>query len=51
MSIRKNLFRKQLLTLTYKAYIAFERASGCNDFKMFNEWPKEFDFENLPSIP
>jgi hypothetical protein len=48
---RKTLFRKQLLTLTYKAYIAYQTASGFTEFKMFTEWPREFDIESLPSIP
>ena len=51
LTLRKHLFRKQLLTLTYKAYIAYQTASGFTDFKMFEEWPKEFDLDGLPQIP
>lgn len=51
LTLRKMLFRKQLLTLTYKAYIAYQTASGFTDFRMFKEWPREFDIESLPSIP
>lgn len=48
---RKILFKRSLVTLIYKAYLAFQVATGLPDNYEFTNWPAPFDVDSLPQLP
>lgn len=50
IQMRKHLFRKKLVTLTYIAYLSQQKNTGTEDF-VFKQWPSSFDREKVPKIP